>query len=31
MRKLISGIVSKDPDIEVVDTAINGLFAMKKI
>lgn len=31
MRKLISGIVNKDPDIEVADTAMNGLFALKKI
>jgi two-component system chemotaxis response regulator CheB len=31
MRKLISNIVNKDPDIEVIDTAINGLFALKKL
>jgi len=31
MRKLISNILSKDPEIEIVDTAMNGLFALKKI
>ncbi len=31
MRKLISKIVSDDPQLEVVDTAMNGLFALKKI
>ncbi len=31
MRKLISKIVSEDPELEVVDTAMNGLFALKKI
>jgi two-component system chemotaxis response regulator CheB len=31
MRKLISNTVKKDPEIEVADTAINGLFALKKI
>jgi two-component system chemotaxis response regulator CheB len=31
MRKLISKIVSTDSDLEVVDTAMNGLFALKKI
>ncbi len=31
MRKLISNLISKDPDINVADTAINGLFALKKL
>jgi len=31
MRKLITNIITKDPNIEVVDTAINGLFALKKL
>lgn len=31
MRKLISEILSKDPDLEVVNTAMDGLFALKKI
>lgn len=31
MRKLIAKIVSDDPKLEVVDTAMNGLFALKKI
>jgi len=31
MRKLISSIITKDPGIEVADTAVNGLFALKKI
>jgi two-component system chemotaxis response regulator CheB len=31
MRKLIPHILSKDPDIEVVATAVDGLFALKKI
>lgn len=31
MRKLISEILMKDPELEVVNTAIDGLFALKKI
>lgn len=31
MRKLISDILMKDPDLEVVNTAMDGLFALKKI
>lgn len=31
MRKLITKIISTDNDLEVVDTAMNGLFALKKI
>jgi two-component system, chemotaxis family, protein-glutamate methylesterase/glutaminase len=31
MRKLISEILSKDPEIEVVNTAMDGVFALKKI
>lgn len=31
MRKLIPHILSKDPDIEVVATAVDGLFALKKV
>ncbi len=31
MRKLISKMVEDDPQINVVDTAINGIFALKKI
>lgn len=31
MRKLIPHILAKDPDIEVVATAVDGLFAIKKI
>ena len=31
MRKLISGILNKDPEIEVTDTAMNGLFALKEL
>lgn len=31
MRKLISEILSKDPGIEVVNTAMDGLFALRKI
>jgi two-component system chemotaxis response regulator CheB len=31
MRKLIPHILAKDPDIEVVATAVDGIFALKKI
>lgn len=31
MRKLISKIVNSDPQMEVVDTAMNGVFALQKI
>ncbi len=31
MRKLISDILTKDPELEVVTTAMDGLFALKKI
>ncbi len=31
MRKLIRKMVEEDPDITVVDTAMNGIFALKKI
>lgn len=31
MRKLIPSILSRDPDIEVVGTAMDGAFALKKI
>lgn len=31
MRKMIPGILSADPDIEVIGTAMDGLFALKKI
>jgi two-component system, chemotaxis family, protein-glutamate methylesterase/glutaminase len=31
MRKLIPGILARDPDIEVVGTAMDGAFALKKI
>ena len=31
MRKLISEILMKDPELEVVNTAMDGLFALKKI
>lgn len=31
MRKLIPHILAKDPEIEVVATAVDGLFALKKI
>src|SRR5574340_1377613 len=31
MRKLIPQILTSDPDIEVVGTAMDGIFAMKKI
>jgi len=31
MRKLISEILMKDPELEVVSTAMDGLFALKKI
>lgn len=31
MRKLIPHIISSDPEIEVVGTAMDGLFALKKI
>jgi two-component system chemotaxis response regulator CheB len=31
MRKMISGILMKDPELEVVSTAMDGLFALKKI
>lgn len=31
MRKLIPHILAKDPDIEVVATAVDGLFALKKV
>jgi two-component system chemotaxis response regulator CheB len=31
MRKLISEILTKDPEIEVVNTAMDGMFALKKI
>ncbi len=31
MRKLISEILMKDPDLEVVSTAMDGVFALKKI
>ena len=31
MRKLISEVLMKDPEIEVVSTAMDGLFALRKI
>ena len=31
MRKLISNILDKDPDIEVIATAIDGCFALAKV
>jgi class 3 adenylate cyclase/ActR/RegA family two-component response regulator len=31
MRKLVSEIVESDPDLEVVDTAENGMIALKKV
>src|SRR5574337_740782 len=31
MRKLISEILMKDPEIEVVSTAMDGMFALQKI
>ncbi len=31
MRKLISEILMRDPEMEVVNTAMDGLFALKKI
>ena len=31
MRKLIPHILAKDPEIEVVATAVDGLFALKKV
>lgn len=31
MRKFISDILQKDPEMEVVGTAMDGLFALKKI
>jgi two-component system chemotaxis response regulator CheB len=31
MRKLISGLLEKDPEIEVVATAIDGCFALAKV
>ena len=31
MRKLISEILTKDPELEVVNTAMDGMFALKKI
>lgn len=31
MRKLVSHLLSRDPEIEVVGTAMDGLFALKKI
>jgi len=31
MRKLISELLMKDPELEVVSTAMDGLFALKKI
>ncbi len=31
MRKLISDILMKDPELEVVSTAMDGLFALQKI
>ena len=31
MRKLISKIVESDPALKVIDTAMNGIFALKKI
>jgi len=31
MRKLISEILMKDPELEVVNTAMDGMFALKKI
>lgn len=31
MRKLITKIVTDDPELNVVDTAMNGLFALKKL
>ena len=31
MRKMIPQILSADPDIEVIGTAMDGLFALKKI
>jgi two-component system chemotaxis response regulator CheB len=31
MRKLICGVLMKDPELEVVNTAMDGVFALKKI
>src|SRR5947207_2076524 len=31
MRKLISGLLDRDPQIEVVATAIDGCFALSKV
>src|SRR3972149_7916498 len=31
MRKLLSEILAKDQELEVVNTAMDGLFALKKI
>jgi len=31
MRKLLSEILSSDPEIEIISTAINGKFALTKI
>src|SRR5947207_11934540 len=31
MRNLVTGIVESDPDLEVVDTAENGMEALKKV
>lgn len=31
MRKLISDILVKEPGIEVIDMAVNGLTALEKI
>ena len=31
MRKLISSLLEKDPEIEVVATAIDGCFALTKV
>lgn len=31
MRKLLSEIISSDPDLEIISTAINGKFALQKL
>ena len=31
MRKLIANLLEKDPEIQVIATAIDGLFALSKI
>ena len=31
MRKLITNMVEKDEEVKVIDTALNGIFALKKI